>query len=158
MLWVTAAVGLSNLLWLPVMGALSDRIGRKPILVACTVLAVVTAYPVMRWLAAAPSVERLLAVELWLSAIYASYNAAMVAALTEIVPPSVRASGFSLAYSSATALGGFTPYVCTWLIARTHDLAMPGAWLTGAAVVGLIASVVSRPHADAAPPQAVEAG
>ena len=33
----------------------------------------------------------------------------------------VRASGFSLAYSTATALGGFTPYVATWLIARTHD-------------------------------------
>ena len=150
-LWVTAAVGLSNLLWLPTMGALSDRIGRKPILVACTALAIATAYPVMHWLAAAPSVGRLLAVELWLSALYASYNAAMVAWLTEVAPAAVRASGFSLAYSTATALGGFTPYVVTWLIARTHDRAMPGAWLTAAAAVGLVAALVSRraPEAEA---------
>ena len=49
-LWVTAGVGASNLLWLPLMGALSDRIGRKPILIACTLLAILTAYPAMAWL------------------------------------------------------------------------------------------------------------
>ena len=47
---------------------------------------------------------------LWLSFLYGSYNGAMVVALTEIVPVSVRTAGFSLAYSLATALfGGFTP-------------------------------------------------
>lgn len=45
---VTLCVGLSNLFWLPVMGALSDRIGRKPLLVACAALALVTIYPAMR--------------------------------------------------------------------------------------------------------------
>ena len=145
---VTACVGLSNLVWLPVMGALSDRVGRKPILVACTVLAILTAYPAMAWLAAAPSVARLLAVELWLSALYASYNSAMVVFLTEIVPPEVRASGFSLAYSLATAVGGFTPFIVTWLIERTHNRAMPGAWLTLAAAAGLAAALFSRPGED----------
>lgn len=138
-LLITAGVGLSNLVWLPLMGALSDRIGRRPILVACTVLAILTAYPAMAWLAAAPTVFRLLAVELWLSALYASYNSAMVVYLTEVVPVEVRASGFSLAYSLATAVGGFTPFVCTWLIAQTHNRAVPGLWLTGAAVVSLAA-------------------
>lgn len=138
-LWVTAGVGASNLLWLPLMGALSDRIGRRPILIACTVLAVLTAYPAMAWLAQAPSIGKLIAVELWLSAIYASYNSAMVVYLTEVVPPSVRASGFGLAYSLATAVGGFTPFIVTWLIGRTGNLAMPGAWLTAAALVSLAA-------------------
>jgi MHS family citrate/tricarballylate:H+ symporter-like MFS transporter len=138
-LWVTAGVGASNLVWLPLMGALSDRIGRRPILIACTVLAVLTAYPAMAWLAAAPSVGKLIAVELWLSAIYASYNSAMVVYLTEVVPAAVRASGFSLAYSIATAVGGFTPFVVTWLIGRTGNLAMPGAWLTAAALISLAA-------------------
>ena len=55
---VTAGVGLSNLIWLPAMGALSDRIGRKPILIAAAALAIVTAYPAMAWLAAGPSVPR----------------------------------------------------------------------------------------------------
>ena len=143
-LWVTAAVGASNLLWLPLMGALSDRIGRKPILVACTVVAILTAYPAMAWLAAAPSIARLVAVELWLSAIYASYNSAMVVYLTEIVPEKVRASGFSLAYSLATAVGGFTPFIVTWLIGKTGNLAIPGAWLTAAAAVSLAATLLAE--------------
>ena len=145
-LLVTAGVGASNLVWLPLMGALSDRIGRKPILIACTVLAILTAYPAMAWLTASPSIVRLIAVELWLSAIYASYNSAMVVYLTEIVPPQVRASGFSLAYSLATAIGGFTPFAVTWLIGRTHDLAIPGAWLTVAAILSLAATLVAKPH------------
>jgi MFS family permease len=138
-LFITAGVGLSNLIWLPTIGALSDRIGRKPILITCTVLAVLTAYPAMAWLASAPSVPRLLMVELWLSALYGGYNSAMVVYLTEVVPMAVRASGFSLAYSLATALGGFTPFICTWLIDRTHNTAMPGAWLTVCAAISLIA-------------------
>src|SRR5579871_4885158 len=60
---VTAVVGVSNLIWLPIMGALSDRIGRKPILTACTLLAIATAYPAMAWLSAAPSVIKLVMVE-----------------------------------------------------------------------------------------------
>lgn len=143
-LLITAGVGLSNLVWLPLIGALSDRIGRRPILIVCTVLAILTAYPAMLWLASAPSVGRLLAVELWLSALYGGYNAAMVVYLTEVVPAEVRASGFSLAYSLATALGGFTPFLCTWLIARTHNLAMPGAWLTLCAAVSLTAVLALR--------------
>src|SRR5580693_4913122 len=63
---VTLCVGASNLFWLPVMGALSDRVGRRPLLVVFTTLMLVTAYPVMLWLVREPSFSRLLAVELWL--------------------------------------------------------------------------------------------
>ncbi len=136
-LLVTAGVGASNLIWLPIIGALSDRIGRKPILIVCTALAVVTAYPAMAWIAAGPSVSRLLIVELWLSAIYASYNSAMIVHLTEVVPAEVRTSGFSLAYSLATAIGGFTPFIVTWLIDRTGNVAAPGAWLSLIALISL---------------------
>jgi MFS family permease len=143
-LGVTLCVGLSNLLWLPIMGAASDRIGRTPLLYACTLGALVTAYPAMAWLTHAPSFAHLLMVELWLSFLYASYNGAMVVYLTEIVPPSVRASGFSLAYSLATAIfGGFTPALCTYLIHATGNSAMPGAWLTFAAAVGLVSTAVA---------------
>jgi len=138
-LWVTAGVGASNLIWLPTMGALSDRIGRKPILIACTLLMLATAYPAMAWLTAAPSVARLVAVELWLSALYASYNSAMIVYLTEIVPAQVRASGFSLAYSLATAVGGFTPFLVTWAIDASGNRAIPGVWLSVTAAISLVA-------------------
>ncbi|MFI8374304.1 MFS transporter [Pseudomonas helleri] len=142
-LLVTVCIGLSNFFWLPVMGSLSDKIGRKPLLLGSTILAILTAYPALSWLVANPSFSHLLIVELWLSFLYGSYNGAMVVALTEIMPIEVRTTGFSLAYSLATAtFGGFTPAACTYLIHVLDNKAAPGLWLTGAAVLGLIATVV----------------
>ncbi|MEG5265916.1 MFS transporter [Pseudomonas sp. JDS28PS106] len=142
-LLVTVCVGVSNFIWLPVMGAFSDRVGRKPLLIGATVLAIATAYPALSWLVAHPSFGNLLMVELWLSFLYGSYNGAMVVALTEIMPVDVRTTGFSLAYSLATAtFGGFTPAACTYLIHELGNKAAPGIWLTGAAVLGLIATLV----------------
>lgn len=144
-LLVTLCVGVSNFVWLPVMGALSDRVGRMPLLIGSTLLALLTAYPALSWLAASPSFARLLTVELWLSFLYGSYNGAMVVFLTEIMPPAVRASGFSIAYSLATAaFGGFTPMICTYLIAQTHNAAAPGYWMSFAAALGLTGALLSR--------------
>jgi MHS family citrate/tricarballylate:H+ symporter-like MFS transporter len=142
-LLVTFCVGLSNFIWLPLMGAVSDRVGRWPLLVTFTVLTLLTAYPVLRWLVAAPSFEHMLVTELWLSFLYASYNSATVVALTEMMPPHVRTVGFSLAYSLATAIfGGFTPLMSTWLIEVTGDKAAPGLWMSGAAACGLVATIL----------------
>ena len=151
-LLVTMAIAASNFVWLPVSGALSDRIGRRPILIACTVLALITAYPALAWLVREPSFGRMLAVELWLSLIYAWYNGAMVVALTELVPASVRTAGFSLAYSLATTLGGSSLAISTWLIERTGDKAAPGYWMSFAAVCGLVATLaLYRGRGQAAP-------
>ncbi|MEK6349093.1 MAG: MFS transporter [Burkholderia sp.] len=139
---VTVCVGLSNLVWLPVWGSISDRIGRRPVLIAFTVLTLLTAYPAVQWLVADPSFMRLLIVELWLSFLYGSYNGAMVVALTEVMPADVRTAGFSLAYSLATTIGGFTPAISTLLIHETGNKAAPGLWLAVAAVCGLIATLV----------------
>lgn len=140
---VTLCIGISNLFWLPVMGALSDRIGRRPLLITFTLLMIVTTWPVLHWLVGSPSFAHLMEAELWLSFLYASYNGAMVVYLAEIMPAEVRASGFSLAYSLATALfGGFTPAISSYLIHATGDKAMPGVWLTFAAVCGLIGTLL----------------
>ena len=138
-LTVTVCAGLSNFFWLPVMGALSDRVGRRPILFACTAVMLATAYPSLAWLASAASFSRLLGVELWLSFLYASYNAAMVVYLTELIPAEARASGFSLAYSVAAAIfGGFTPAICTYLIQVTRNPAAPGLWLSLTAAIAMV--------------------
>jgi MFS family permease len=140
---VTLCVGLSNFVLLPVMGAASDRLGRRPLLITFSVLALLTAYPVLAWLVAAPSFSRLLMVALWFSILFASYNGSMVVFLTEIMPAEVRASGFSLAYSLATGIfGGFTPAVSTYLIHVTGNRAMPGVWLSLAAAMGLTATLL----------------
>ena len=131
------------------MGAFSDRVGRRPLLVAFAALTLLTAYPVLAWLVAGPSFGKMLAALLWLSFLYGSYNGAMVVALTEAVPAEVRTAGFSLAYSLATALfGGFTPAISTWLIQRTGNPAAPAFWLMFAAACGLAAALLLYQRRD----------
>ncbi len=141
-LMVTLLVGVSNFIWLPIGGALSDRIGRKPMLIAMTVLAIATSYPALSFLAQAPSFAHMLETLLWLSFLYGMYNGAMIPALTEIMPVEVRVAGFSLAYSLATAVfGGFTPAISTALIHSSGDKAAPGYWMSFAALCALCATL-----------------
>ena len=140
---VTFCVALSNFFWLPVMGAVSDRIGRKPILITFSLLMLLTGYPALVWLGGHITFANMLIVLLWFSFLYGSYNGAMVVALTEVVPVEVRTAGFSLAYSLATALfGGFTPAIATALIDWTGNKASPGYWLAFAGLCGAFATLV----------------
>jgi MFS transporter, MHS family, citrate/tricarballylate:H+ symporter len=142
-LLVTLFVAVSNFIWLPIGGAISDRIGRKPVLLVMSLLGLVTAYPLLAWLVADVTFPKLLLVELILSFYYGIYNGVMVVSLSEIVPPHVRATAFSLAYSLAVALfGTFTPFASTWLIEHTHNRASPGFWLMAAAAMALVATLV----------------
>jgi MFS family permease len=151
-LLVTMFVGFSNLLWQPISGIVSDRIGRRPILITCTVLALATAYPALSWLVAAPSFTRLLLVELWLSLLYAWYNGTMAAWMTELMPAHVRATSFSFAYNVAVALfGGFTPAISTYLIHETGNAAIGGVWLSFAAACSLVAAILAKPAAALMP-------
>jgi MFS family permease len=143
-LLVTMSVGLSNFIWLPIGGAISDKIGRRPLLVFFTVATLITAYPAMSWLVSNPSTVRLLLVELWFSCIFGCYNGAMIPFLVEIMPMDVRTSGFSLAFSLATAIfGGFTPAISTYLIHVTGNQAIPAVWLSAAAICGLGATALT---------------
>jgi metabolite-proton symporter len=140
---VTLCVGISNFCLLPIMGALSDKVGRRPLLIIFSTIALLTPYPVLLWLVSAPSFGHLLAAALWFSMIFGSYNGSMVVFLTEIMPVNVRVSGFSFAYSLATGIfGGFTPAVSTYLIHITGNRAMPGVWLSFAGLMGLTATLM----------------
>jgi len=142
-LLVTLMVAVTNFIWNPVGGALSDRIGRSPVLLAITALSFVTAYPALTWLAAAPTFGKLLAVGMMFSCYFGVYSGTMLGALVEIVPAHVRTTCFSLAFALAAALfGTATPYVATKLIALTGDKAAPGFWLMCAAASGFIAAIV----------------
>jgi MFS transporter, MHS family, citrate/tricarballylate:H+ symporter len=141
-LLVTLMVGITNFIWNPVGGALSDRIGRKPVLLAIAGLSFVTAYPALLWLTAAPTFGKLLAVEMMFSLYFGVYSGTMLGALVEVVPAHVRTTCFSLAFALAAALfGTFTPFASTMLIDRTGDKASPGFWLMCAAASGFIAAL-----------------
>jgi MFS transporter, MHS family, citrate/tricarballylate:H+ symporter len=141
-LLVTLLVAVTNFIWNPVGGAVSDRIGRKPVLLTIAVLSLLTAYPALHWLVAAPTFGKLLAVEMMFSFYFGVYSGTMLGCLVEIVPAHVRTTCFSIAFALAAALfGTFTPFVSTWLIDKTGDKASPGFWLMFAAVLGIIAAL-----------------
>jgi len=141
-LLVTLLVAVTNFFWNPVGGALSDRIGRKPVLLAIASLSFLTAYPALHWLVADPSFGKLLAVEMMFSFYFGVYSGTMLGALVEIVPAHVRTTCFSLAFALAAALfGTFTPFASTWLIDKTGDKASPGFWLMFGASLGIIAAL-----------------
>ena len=142
-LLVTLLVAVTNFIWNPVGGALSDRVGRRPVLLTIAGLSFVTAYPALLWLTAAPTFGKMLAVELMFSLYFGVYSGTMLGALVEIVPKHVRTTCFSLAFALAAALfGTFTPFAATSLIAMTGDRASPGFWLMCAAASGFIAAIV----------------
>jgi MHS family citrate/tricarballylate:H+ symporter-like MFS transporter len=141
-LLVTLLVAVTNFIWNPVGGAVSDRIGRKPVLLTIAFLSLVTAYPVLSWLAAAPTFGKMLAVEMMFSFYFGVYSGTMLGCLVEIVPAHVRTTCFSIAFALAAGLfGTFTPFASKWLTSTTGDKASPGYWLMCAAVIGIIATL-----------------
>jgi MFS transporter, MHS family, citrate/tricarballylate:H+ symporter len=158
-LLVTLMVAVTNFIWNPVGGAVSDRIGRKPVLLAIAGLSFLTAYPALLWLTAAPTFGKLMAVQLMFSFYFGVYSGTMLGALVEVVPAHVRTTCFSLAFALAAALfGTFTPFAATKLIEMTNNKASPGFWLMCAAASGIIAAlVIYRSGAIEAREQAVAA-
>jgi MHS family citrate/tricarballylate:H+ symporter-like MFS transporter len=142
-LLITLLVGVTNFIWNPVGGAVSDRIGRKAVLVTIATLSLVTAYPALSWLAANPTLEKLLVVQLMFSFYFGTYSGAMLGSLVEIVPAHVRTTCFSIAFALAAGIfGTSTPFVATKLIDMTGgDRASPAYWLMFAAVLGIIAAL-----------------
>ncbi|QER40728.1 MFS transporter [Acinetobacter suaedae] len=139
----TVMVGASNFLLLPIGGHLSDKFGRKPLLIITSVLIFLSAYPLLNWLAHDISLAHMLLALLWLSLLYSFYNGALVVSLTEIMPSSVRIAGFSIAYSLATSVfGGLTPMIATYLVQSSGSKSMPAFWLMLAAIISLIATLI----------------
>src|SRR6201997_4173247 len=128
-LLVTLLVAVTNFFWNPVGGAISDRIGRKPVLLTIATLSLLTAYPALHWLGENPASGQLLPVEVMFSFYFGVYSGPMLGALVEIVPAHVRTTCFSLAFALAAALfGTFTPFASTILIDKTGDKASPCYW------------------------------
>ncbi len=153
---VALAVGIATLALLPVGGTISDRIGRLPTLVGVPILVLATSYPAMLWLDAAPSFGRLLAVELWLAALYAMYAGTLVPLMVEIIPSKARTSGYAIIISLANGIfGSLTPFIATVMIEVTGDRASPALWLSACAALSLLGSLalwryMAKPRVQAA--------
>ncbi|HEY0745981.1 MAG TPA: MFS transporter [Steroidobacteraceae bacterium] len=122
-------------------GALSDRIGRRLSLFASAAALLVCVLPLFMWLRADPTLTTLLVVQTTLCILVASFVGVAPAALSEIFPTGVRATGTSLIYNGAfTVFGGFAPMILTWAKQQSNGSVFAPAWyVMFAAAVALAA-------------------
>jgi MHS family proline/betaine transporter-like MFS transporter len=138
------AIALQIIL-IPLVGALSDRIGRTlPSIVAAAAF-VLLSQPLFAWLVGAPGLQTLAVVQLVISALLSAYVGSLPALMSELFPTNTRTTGVSIAYSlGVTTFGGFAPFVIAWLIDATGSKVAPSYYLMLAGVVSLAALVAAH--------------
>jgi MHS family proline/betaine transporter-like MFS transporter len=151
-LWSTTLAGIIYLVLTPIVGHYSDRIGRKPMMLACTVLAFVMAYPLFLFLETHPTFLGLLVVQATAQAVLTLYTGVISTILSEMFPTNVRYTALSVSYGFAVALfGGFAPYISTFLVQATGNPLAPSFYVMAAALVSGIAVVfVHERHTEPA--------
>lgn len=143
----TASVISGALLFLlcPFMGALSDRIGRKPVMLTGAVLLGLLIYPLLNHLAQRPTLATLIQIQCVLAVLIAAYTAPVSALLAELFPIRSRSTGLSIAYNLSTMiLGAFGPLIVTWLIMVTGDILSPAYYVAAGAALSSVALLTVR--------------
>jgi MHS family proline/betaine transporter-like MFS transporter len=137
--------GAIQLMLIPVVGALSDRHGRTPIALASAVAILLLIYPLFAWLAAAPTLQTLITVQIIIGVLTAGYMGGIPALMSELFPTRMRTTGLSISYSFGVAIfGGFAPFINVWLIEVTGSKLAPSFYLMLAAAISLTALVAAR--------------
>ena len=122
---------------IPLFAHLSDRIGRKPVIMGAAIALILLSYPLF-WLMHHPDERMILAGGMGLAILISAYMAPIPAKLTEMFPQNIRVSAVSVGYNLAYALfGGTIPMIAVWLITKQHnDLAF--VWyIIAAAIISL---------------------
>lgn len=135
---------LVAIMLIPPLGALSDRIGRKPLLYIGGIGFAVFAYPLFLLLNTG-SLAAAVAAHVALAAIESVFVSASLAAGTELFATRVRSSGYSIGYNVSVAVfGGTAPYVATWLVDRTGNQIAPAFYVIAAAAVSVATILTMR--------------
>jgi MHS family proline/betaine transporter-like MFS transporter len=139
-LWGNAIAVVALVAATPFFGLLSDKIGRKPLLLAACAALVILPWPVFYVILHNASFPTIVCLQILINLFIAAFGGAGPAALAELFPTHSRALLLSVSYSLCTAIfGGFAPFVATWLIDRTGSPISPTYYLIAS---GLVSGVV----------------
>jgi MFS transporter, MHS family, proline/betaine transporter len=149
----TMLAGLVAMALIPLFGHLSDRVGRKPLLLTASVLFALLAYPLFA-LMNLDNLTLAVSAHVVLAIIEALFVCCSLAAGAELFTTRVRSGGFGIGYNFSVAIfGGTAPYIATWLIDRTGNPLSPSYYVIFAAVVSLITVLTMRETAGSRLPQ-----
>ena len=136
----TAMIGASGLVCDTLGGWLSDRFGRKPVMIIPWVLLIVAIYPSFWVLERLRTGTVLLTVSAVLNGIQTLSSATIIVAVTESLPKRVRSGSIALIYALAISVfGGSTQFLVAWIIQVTGNPLAPAWYMLGAVGIGLIA-------------------
>ena len=142
---VQMASAVFMIVLMPLMGAWSDRIGRRPLMIGSLIGYLLVLYPAYAWLTAEPSITRLLVAQLSICVFVSVYFGVFSTVIAELFPANVRSLGMSLAYNIAVMIfGGFAQFIVTWLIRATGSPMAPAYYVMFGVTVGLIAAFFIR--------------
>jgi MHS family citrate/tricarballylate:H+ symporter-like MFS transporter len=129
-------------------GLLSDRFGRKPVMVIPGAVVVLTVLPAFRMIGHFHTTLAFYAAVGWLAVVFNIALGPVIVMLTETLPKSVRAGAVSTIYAFAIAIfGGSTQFLLKSLLVITGNPLAPAYYWTAAAVIGLVAMLFVRESA-----------
>jgi MFS transporter, MHS family, citrate/tricarballylate:H+ symporter len=136
----TVAVGAAGLVFDPLGGWLSDRFGRRRMILLPWLLLAVLVFPGFWMIEHFRNGPVLWTVTAVLASIQTAAGSTALVAITEWLPRRVRAGGFGLIYATSIAVfGGSTQFMTAWLTRLTGNALVPAWYMIGGVVVGLIA-------------------
>jgi MHS family citrate/tricarballylate:H+ symporter-like MFS transporter len=132
--------GLSGVIGYLSGGWLSDRVGRRPVMIVPAFIHLIVMIPVFYWLVQARSGAALLIGAAITGLLAGSGASAFYAAMAESLPKRIRSGSFSTIYAISNAVfGGTTPLIITWLIHVTRSPMAPVGYMFVSAIIGLFA-------------------
>jgi MHS family proline/betaine transporter-like MFS transporter len=130
---------------LPWVGWLSDRVGRKPLMMIMSFGFVLASYPMFLALTRFPSATTMFIVQFLYSLLQVFYSGTISPVLAEMFPTRVRFTGLSISYGIAvTFFGGTAPFVSTLLVQQTGSSAAPAFYIMTLAAVSGIAMLMTK--------------